>query len=223
MQDKIQIVYKPVKKITLKVKPTLEVILTVPVDIKQAEIDNVLKKRHDWILQQLSYFKKFNTLEPKELVSGENFEYLGRNYRLKVSESSNESIKLIGGFLHINLTDKANHNKKFQLIEAWYKDRAAYHFNQIIKKYIKVVNKEIAKVSIRKMKTRWGSCNPKKSYINLNLDLIKKHPLAIEYVIFHELVHLIHYHHNQKFYNYLSVHMPDWKIRKSKLDLHCRS
>ena len=217
MLDNLQIIYKSVKNISIKVKPTLEVVLTVPTNTTQEKIDQILKKRHDWILAQLNYFKKFQQ-PAKELVSGESFAYLGRNYRLKVSTATNESIKLIGGYLHVNLSDKSDHNKKLQLIETWYKQKAEDYFKRVIAKYTKIVKQEVAKVSIRKMKTRWGSCNPKKSYINLNLDLIKKHAFAIEYVIFHELVHLIHYNHDQKFYNYLATYMPDWKARKLKLE-----
>ena len=217
MLDNLQIVYKPVKTISLKVKPTLEIVLTVPTDTTRDKIDHVLKKRYEWVLMQLDYFRKFQQ-PTKELVSGESFAYLGRNYRLKISTAAKESVKLIGGYLHVNLSDKTNHDKKNQLIERWYKEKAEDYFKRVIAKYTKIVKQEVAKVSIRKMKTRWGSCNPKKSYINLNLDLIKKHAFAIEYVIFHELVHLIHYNHDQKFYHYLATHMPDWKIRKLKLE-----
>lgn len=219
MLDNLQIIYKPVKTIIIKVKPTLEVILIVPIDIMQDEIDHVLNKRYAWILKQLDYFRKFKPPK-KELVSGESIVYLGRSYRLKISVANNESAKLTGGYLHIRLTDKNDYNKKLLIIEAWYRKKAEDYFKKIITKYTKVVKQEVAKISIRRMKTRWGSCNPKKSYINLNLDLIKKPTFAIEYVIFHELVHLIHYNHDQKFYNYLATHMPDWKIRKSKLELN---
>ncbi|CAC9587858.1 Putative predicted metal-dependent hydrolase [Bathymodiolus heckerae thiotrophic gill symbiont] len=74
-----------------------------------------------------------------------------------------------------------------------------------------IVNKEIKQVRIRKMKTRWGSCNPEKSYINLNSELIKAPIQCIEYVIFHELAHLIHPNHDKGFYTYLTIHMPNWK------------
>ena len=217
MLDNVQIVHKNVKNISIKVKPTLEVVLTVPMDILQHEIDHVLKKRHDWILKQLEYFKKFMPESPKELVSGENFTYLGRNYRLKVSQSSIESVKLIVGYLHVNLAAKTSVSRKLQLIETWYKEKAHTYFTKIIAKYTQIVKKEVNKVSIRKMKTRWGSCNPKRSYINLNLELIKKPTSAIEYVILHELVHLVHYNHDHNFYKYLATHMPDWQTRKNRL------
>jgi predicted metal-dependent hydrolase len=69
------------------------------------------------------------------------------------------------------------------------------------------------------MKTRWGSCNPSKGYINLNSELIKKAKESIEYVIFHELTHLVHLNHSKEFYNYLDTYMPDWRKRKDKLEV----
>ncbi len=68
------------------------------------------------------------------------------------------------------------------------------------------------------MKTRWGSCNTQKGFINLNLELIKKTKICIEYVIFHELVHLIYPNHSKEFYKYLTLYMPDWEERKEKLE-----
>ncbi|MDD3266031.1 MAG: SprT family zinc-dependent metalloprotease [Burkholderiales bacterium] len=216
MLDEIKIIYKPVKNITLKVKPTLEVILTVPINIKQYEIDKVLEKRHDWIIKQLEFFKKFIPSK-KEFVSGESFAYLGQSYRLKISQADTESILLSDEVLYVNLKDKTDEQKKQQLIDRWYKEKAEVYFKNLIDKYITIVNKPVNKITIRKMTTRWGSCNPKKAYINLNLELMKKHPSAIEYVVFHELTHLIHYHHDHNFYNYIATYMPDWKMRKERL------
>jgi predicted metal-dependent hydrolase len=153
----------------------------------------------------------------KELVSGESFAYLGRNYRLKIIEAEIESVTICDEYLHININDKSDYNKKLKLIDAWYKKQAEHHFLLIMDKYLKIVKKEVNKISIKQMKTRWGSCNPKKAYINLNLELIKKHPSAIEYVILHEIAHLEHYNHDRNFYNYVASYMPDWQLRRSKL------
>ncbi len=88
----------------------------------------------------------------------------------------------------------------------------------MIDDYQKIVQKEITKVRIKSMKTRWGSCNYTKGYINLNLELIKKPKCAIEYVIFHELTHLIYPNHSKQFYSYISKYMPDWQERNKKLN-----
>jgi hypothetical protein len=193
------------------------VIITVPIGVSDEVINAILKKHRTWILTKLAKFKSKPQIPPRELCSGENFEYLGRNYRLKISQSIEPSVKLIGGYLHINVFDKDDYKQKLQLIDKWYLKRAKYYFMQIINKYSSIIAMPINKVSIKKMTTRWGSCNHNAGFINLNIELIKKHPRAIEYVIFHEMVHLIHNNHNKSFYTYLTTHMPDWQLRRQKL------
>ncbi|SMN15060.1 Putative predicted metal-dependent hydrolase [uncultured Candidatus Thioglobus sp.] len=157
----------------------------------------------------------------QEYVSGENCRFLGRNYRLKVVQSSEESVKLKGGYLNLSVKDKDNFKRKEHLIKQWYFEKAENHIKKAFNKYQPIVNKEVKSVRIRKMKTRWGSCNPAKSYINLNSELIKSSIQCIEYVVFHELTHLIYPNHDESFYNYLSLHMPNWKIVKQNLENCC--
>lgn len=214
--DNVQIIYKDVKHSNLKVKPNKEVVLTVPLGMTDREIEHILKKRISWINKQLELFSK-NEQQKKELVSGESFVYLGRTYRLKVITSTDEKAKLNRGYFELYVKDKNDYSKKEKLIENWYKEKAKEHFQKTIDKYSHIVKMNINTIRIRAMKTRWGSCNPKKSYINLNLELIKKPKVAIEYVVFHELVHLVHHNHDKQFYNYLSLYMPDWQKRKDRL------
>ena len=147
----------------------------------------------------------------------ETLEYLGTHYPVRIIQDIKTTIDIVDGYVEIRLIDITNQNKKLQLIDAWYKEKASFYFNQALCKYTPIVNKDVARVSIRKMKTRWGSCNPKKSYINLNLLLIKKDIRAIEYVVFHELTHLIHYYHDKHFYGFIHAHMKDWQMRKGLL------
>ena len=151
-------------------------------------------------------------------MSGENFRYLGRNYRLKVIESKDEGVKLQRGYLQIFVKDVSHDEKKQRLIKAWYTQKAKIHFQKAIEKYKPIVRQEIETVRIREMKTRWGSCNPSKGYINLNRKLIEKPTECIEYVVFHELAHLVHADHSAKFYNYLSLFMSDWEKWKERLE-----
>jgi len=214
----IQIVKKDVKHINLKVKPNGEVILTAPSDSKERDIAYVLKKRAGWIDKKIAFFQENQQVQEKEYVSGENFCYLGRNYRLKVIESKEEGVKLQRGYLQVFVKDTANLERKKRLVRAWYMVKAEIHFLKAIEKYTPIVKQEIANIRIREMKTRWGSCNPAKGYINLNLKLIEKPTECIEYVVFHELAHLVHTDHSAKFYSYLNLFMFDWKKRKDKLE-----
>ena len=119
MFDNLQIIHKKVKHANLKVKPNLNVILTVPLGTNQNTIEQILSKRKDWLLKQLAYFKK-HMIVTKELVSGESFSYLGRNYRLKIIEAEIESVTICDEYLHININDKSDYNKKLKLIDAWF-------------------------------------------------------------------------------------------------------
>ncbi len=215
----IEIVRKDVKHINIKVKPNCDVVLTAPMETKETDIAYVLKKREEWIDKKIAFYKEHQAQTPKEYVSGENFCYLGRNYRLKVIECSVvEGVKLQRGYLQVFVKDRGNLVKKQRLVKEWYLLKAEIHFKKAIEKYQPLVKREIENIRIREMKTRWGSCNPVKGYINLNSELIKKPTECIEYVVFHELAHLVHADHSSQFYNYLSLHMPDWKKRKERLE-----
>jgi len=218
MHSDVQVIKKDIKNITLKVKPTGEVILTIPLLVTQKHIEHILKKREEWINKKKDFFKANYRVLEKEYVSGENCKYLGKNYRLKVIESQIEEVKLQRGYIQLFVKDKTNLEKKKSLLEVWYRQRSQIYFDKVIAKYAKVVKRDIKNVRIRKMKTRWGSCNSAMGYINLNSELIKKPSFCIEYVVFHELAHLIHPNHSKKFYNYLNTHMPDWKDRKDRLE-----
>jgi len=208
---------KNVKNIYLKVTPNLEVILTVPYEVKEEFLNKFIEKKRDWIEKKLAFFSSNLNIQ-KEYVSGESFEYLGKNFILKVVESKEELVKIDGNYCYLYVKEKNNFKKKQKIIENWYRKEAKKLFQEIVNRYVKIVDKKPSKIIIRKMKTRWGSCNFDTFHITLNLELIKKPKECIEYVIFHELAHLIYPNHSKQFYNYLAIYMPDWKKRREKLN-----
>lgn len=217
MQSDVKIIKKDVKNITLKVRPNGEAILTAPKAASDEHIKFIIEKRAKWIAQKCAFFASFKTPQ-KEYVSGEDFRYLGRSYRLKVVQSKEECVKLQRGYLELFVKDKSNLKRKENLVYEWYYEKATLYFFNILQEFKKIVKQDIKSVKIRQMKTRWGSCNPYKSYINLNIELIKKPKACIEYVIFHELAHLLYPDHSKKFYDYLTLYMPDWQKRKEILE-----
>ena len=217
MLEDVKIVRKDVKNITLKVRPNGEAILTTPKAASDEHIKFIIKKRAKWIAKKREFFASFKTPQ-KEYVSGEDFRYLGRSYRLKVVQSKEERVKLQRGYLELFVKDKSDLKRKENLIYEWYHEKATLYFFNILQEFNKIVKQDIKSVKIRQMKTRWGSCNPYKSYINLNIELIKKPKACIEYVVFHELVHLLYSDHSKKFYDYLTLYMPDWQKRKEILE-----
>ena len=217
MQSDVKIIKKDVKNITLKVRPSGEAILTAPNSASDEHIKFIMQKRAKWIAQKRAFFASFK-MPQKEYVSGEDFRYLGRSYRLKVMQSKEERVKLQRGYLELFVKDKSDLKRRENLIYEWYHEKAMIYFFNILQEFNKIVKQDIKSVKIRQMKTRWGSCNPYKSYINLNIELIKKPKACIEYVVFHELAHLLYPDHSKKFYDYLSLYMPDWQKRKENLE-----
>ena len=217
MLEGVKIVRKDVKNITLKVRPNGEAILTTPKAASDEHIKFIIEKRAKWIAQKRAFFASFKTPQ-KEYVSGDDFKYLGRSYRLKVVQSKEERVKLQRGYLELFVKDKSDIKRKRNLVYEWYNEKATLYFFNILQEFNKIVKQDIKNVKIRQMKTRWGSCNPYKSYINLNIELIKKPRACIEYVVFHELVHLLYPDHSKKFYDYLTLYMPDWQKRKEILE-----
>ena len=217
MLEGVKIVRKDVRNITLKVRPNGEAILTAPKTASDEHIKFIIEKRAKWIAQKRAFFASFKTPQ-KEYVSGEDFKYLGRSYRLKVVQSKEERVKLQRGYLELFVKDKNDLERKRNLVYELYNEKAMLYFFNIFQEFNKIVKQDIKSVKIRQMKTRWGSCNPYKSYINLNIELIKKPRACIEYVVFHELVHLLYPDHSKKFYDYLTLYMPDWQKRKEILE-----
>ncbi|WP_297938231.1 SprT family zinc-dependent metalloprotease [uncultured Campylobacter sp.] len=217
MQSDVKIIKKDVKNITLKVRPNGEAILTAPNSANDEHIKFIMQKRAQWIAQKRAFFASFK-MPQKEYVSGEDFRYLGRSYRLKVVQSKEECVKLQRGYLELFVKDKSDLKRKENLIYEWYYEKATLYFFNILQEFNKIVKQDIKSIRIRQMKTRWGSCNSYKSYINLNIELIKKPKSCIEYVVFHELAHLHYPDHSKKFYDYLSLYMPDWQKRKEILE-----
>ena len=217
MGDNLTIIYKNVKYANVKVRPSLEVVVTVPLGTESGVVDKIIDKRGNWIKKQLNYFKEHQQ-HLKEYVSGESIQFLGKNYRLKIIPANDAKVKLSGGYLNVWVKITNDCDAKRRLIDEWLKEKAKYHFSRVLNKYSKILDVSIDKFSIRSMKTRWGSCHPKKSYININLELIKKPLDLIEYVVLHELTHLVHYNHTKDFYDFMTLHMPNWKIRKNKLE-----
>ena len=158
MQSDVKIIKKDVKNITLKVRPNGEAILTAPNSANDEHIKFIMQKRAQWIAQKRAFFASFKTPQ-KEYVSGEDFRYLGRSYRLKVVQSKEECVKLQRGYIELFVKDKSDLKRRENLIYEWYYEKAMLYFFNILQGFNKIVKQDIKNVKIRQMKTRWGSCN----------------------------------------------------------------
>ena len=202
----------------ITVTPEMEVIVNAPVDVEIDKIEMKLVKRAPWILRNLSYFLSFHPKTPKrKYISGETHLYLGRQYLLNVIIGQDESVKLKGK--HLLVIAKNSSNVK-NLLEGWYLSQAKSKIPSIALPLIENFKKykvEPKSIEFRLMPKRWGSCTAKGKII-LNPELIKAPKGSIEYVVTHELCHLIHHDHTQKFFDLQAKEMKDWERWKLKLE-----
>lgn len=210
--------YSARKTLGITVTPEMAVRVTAPQGTSPETIREKVTKRAPWIIKQQSFFQTFQPRTPqRKYVSGETHLYLGRQYRLQIIIAEEESVKLKGKFIEVYA---ANKSRAKTLLENWYLHQAEIKLKEIANPLIDKFQRykvSPSSIVIRSMPTRWGSCTPK-GKILLNPELIKAPRVCIEYVIIHELCHLVHHNHTQKFIALQVKVMPDWEKWKMKLE-----
>lgn len=206
------------KTLGITINPDLKISVKAPIGTPLEKVKEKIRKKAPWIIKQQSFFLSFHPKTPKrKYISGETHLYLGRQYRLKVSAGKQNEVKYKGRFIEVITKDKS---KAKNLLKQWYRVKAKEKFAEIAEPFIERFKKykvEPKGLFLQEMPTRWGSCTPKGKII-LNPELIKAPRPCIEYVIVHELCHLIHHDHTQKFLNLQTKEMPDWEKWKTKLE-----
>ena len=220
----VNIFYKPIKNVHLKVFRDLKVNLSVPLDVPDDWIVKFLEERKDWISKQLDKYqqsKGYNNLS--SFKSGSSTQYLGKDRRIIKELSPENYVEEDEKKIILHLKDTEDDELSQRVLEKWWREQAEMLFSRevdlIFDSVFKKYNIEKPLIYIRKMKTLWGSCTPGKSKITLNEYLLKADIRCIQYVILHELTHLLYPYHNNDFYSFLTIQMPDWKERKKELDL----
>lgn len=212
------LIYTKRKTLGITVNPDMDVIVKAPEDSNLELIETKVKKRAAWIIKQQNFFLTFHPKpNDKKYVSGESHFYLGKQYRIEIIEDKKNEVHYKGRYIQINT--KSRNNVK-ELLNDWYRVKAKEKFQAIAQPIIekfKKHNVEPSGIFIQEMKTRWGSCTPEGKII-LNPELIKTPKSCIEYVIIHELCHLVHHSHNQKFFDLQAKENPLWERWKKKLE-----
>ena len=209
---------KKVKNINLRIYPDRRIFISAPVNLDSAYIENFIKSKKTWIDK---IQKKLDELPKEEAllyISGERILYLGVSFCLEVVLGRENKVFLdkVNKKLVLQVV-KDDYELKSRFIEKWYFEKAKSLFPKIMDRYLLLLNEKINHLSVKKMKTRWGSCNYRKRYINLSTELVKKPIECIEYVALHEIAHLRHPNHSRDFYHHIEKYMPDYKKREEAL------
>ena len=219
----VQIVRKNIKNVHLKVFRDLRAVVSVPMNVSDEWVDSFLQNHIKWIEEQVSKYKKssgYNTL--LNIRGGTSTQLLGKDVRIYKVMSLVNRIELEEKRVCLYMRNPDDEQLAQKLFNIWWRDTAIKLYTTEMKSlYNKIFLKHKVKepkIVVRKMKTLWGSCSPAKSKIALNEYLLKADLRCIQYVILHELTHLIYPNHSKQFYNFLTIYMPDWAERKKRLD-----
>ena len=208
--------------LAIHVHPDLRVSVEAPLGSEPAEIEKALHKRAAWILRQQRNFRRYSLDFPsRQYVSGESYRFLGQQYRLKVTQSESESVSLDRELITVGISRKDDTRRVKALVQGWYRRQALDIFTERVAAWFPHFERfgvPLPAVQVRQMRSRWGSCTAQ-GKITLNLKLVMVPRQMIDYVIVHELCHLVEHNHGKGFYELLSRVMPAWREVRERLEV----
>ena len=189
-----------------------------PRSLSDKRINDLIKKRTPWIKEKLKEYSKRPQVVTKKYEDGEIFSYLDKNYELKIIESDKEAIKLKNGFFIVSICKEGfGKNIKVQkLLTNWYRNHAHKYLQERTEKFANIIGVSPSSISIKNYKSRWGSCSISRA-IDYNWKIIQAPKKVIDYVVVHELCHLIEHNHSPKYWSYVEKFMPNWKESRNWL------
>ena len=190
--------------------------ISVPKNLEQFKIDKILKSKSKWIKKKLFLQSKITSFRNKEYVSGEDFLYLGRHYRLKIIIGKKYNTEFKDGYLKITVKNRSNTQKIKRLIKKWYLEKAQLHLNKMTLDLSKELGVDFHSVKVRNYIARWGSCSST-GKIFYNWRIIMAPVKIINYVVLHELVHLKEHNHSKRFWKLLKSYYSDLDYAKQWL------
>lgn len=211
---------KPIKNLHLSVLPPGgKVRVSAPLTMKDDAIRTLLATRLGWIKRQQEKFRTQERQTPRDYVSGESHYYWGKRYRMEVIYDDNPPKVILKGKDKIILSVRpdSNRTKREQVMMDWYRKELRVIANSLIERWQKVIGVHLREWGIKRMKTRWGTCNQKAGRIWLNLELAKKPEHCLDFIIVHEMTHLLERSHNDRFKAHLDRFMPRWRQYKEEL------
>lgn len=186
------------------------VFIFVPKDLEQGRVRQLLEEKRSWIKAKLALHQQQKAIPKRELLSGEAFPYLGRNYRLKIQSGTLQPVKLLHGRLHVVVPDELRQEHFFrEMLTYWYRTQAAIRFQEKVKRYAPVVGVKPEGVSVKTFKSRWGSCTTK-GELQFHWKVIMAPHRIVDYVVVHELCHLLHHDHSPAFWKSVERIVPDY-------------
>ena len=216
----VQIVRKDIKNLHLGVyPPDGRVRVSAPLHVSDDNVRLAVISKLDWIKKQQAKFEAQPRQSRREMVSGESHYVWGRRYLLEVEErhGKHEVVIKNNRKLLLYVQPGTTRENRELVLNEWYRAQMKERIPDLIAKWEPVIGEEVGDWGVKKMKTKWGSCNAEARRIWLNLELAKKPPECLEYIFVHEMVHFLERHHNDNFRAYMDELLPQWKLSRDVL------
>ena len=217
----VRVVRKAIRNLHLGVyPPNGRMRVAVPLAVSDDAVRVAVIGKLGWIKRQQAKFAAQARQAEREMVSGESHYFLGRRYRLRVVRRDGPSRVVLRNrtILELHVRDEADAKDRARVLQRWYRERLRELVPPLLAKWEPFLGVHAAGWGIKKMKTKWGACSVDAGRIWLNLELAKKPVQCVEYLIVHELTHLIERHHNDRFVSLMDRHLPHWRLHRQGLN-----
>jgi len=216
----VEVVHKAIKNLHLGVYPPHgRVRVAVPLAVSDEAVRLAVIGKLRWIRRQQAKFAAQARQSKREMVTGESHYFLGKRYRLRVFEHAGASKVLHHKrYLDLYVRPGATAEQLERVLQRWYRRQLKDLIPPLLEKWQAELGVQVADWGIKKMKTKWGACTIEARRIWLNLELAKKPLPCLEYIVVHELVHLLERHHNERFQELMEQFLPQWRLHREELN-----
>ena len=217
----VEVSRKRIKNLYLKVSPrTKQIRISAPTHVSIQKIEQFVDLRADWIRKQLAKKVSVQIEEKYKFVTGETHYFKGKPYKLDVqTHSAPPKVEIIDDeIIEMRVRPKTSAAKREIILNEWYRAYLKEEIPKLIAKWEPIMQVKVKEFGVKRMKTRWGTCNIRAQRIWLSLELAKKSTECLEYVVVHEMVHLLERLHNKRFHAFMDLFLPDWRLRQKELN-----
>lgn len=215
----VDVIYKDIKNLHISVYPPVgRVRVAAPERLDEDSIRRAIIQRLPWIKQQRADLQSAERQTPRRMHSGETHYVWGRALLLDVSRTGRWSVKVDGDTLWVISPEGTDAEHRYAILDRWYRRELKAALPPLLKKWQAIIGHEASKVVVRRMKTKWGTCQPNSGAVWFNPELAKKNPRCLEYIVVHELTHFDERTHNERFVALMDTHLPDWRARRDELN-----
>jgi len=215
-----QVDFKAVKNLNLRIKaPGAHVYITAPRGADIRQVRDFLISRLEWVRRTRSRILNAASDSPAFPQSGAVYSIWGWQYTLLLVERERPaSVKLRRRSMIMSVRPGTGPEKRQALLEKWFREQVKHAARELVDKWSRIMRVQVNKIFVQSMKTKWGSCNMVHGNIRLNTDLVHHQPECLEYLVIHELVHLLESNHNERFYAIMDKFYPHWRKYRTMLN-----